>query len=240
MLLANVSIFCKFIFMMYLVVYLIASITTILAESVECNILMYISKVLLMPLLALYYHYYLHGNKGSKFIYLALFFSWLGDIFLMFPRDESSANAKILFICGLTSFLIGHINYILHFTSEVKSNFKKTILVTSPYLSFPFLLYIVILLRLLLPTLGDMKIPVIFYAVVIICMLLSAFNRKYFVNAVSYYFTLFGAVLFVISDSCIAINLFYNPFEQARVIIMITYVLAQLIIIKGMLEVKKY
>jgi uncharacterized membrane protein YhhN len=85
-----------------------------------------------------------------------------------------------------------------------------------------------------------MKIPVTIYAIVIIGMLLAAFNRKDFVNSVSYYFTLFGAFLFVISDSCIAVNLFYQPFESARMVIMITYILAQLIIIKGMLEVKKY
>lgn len=226
--------------MVYFILYLIAGITTIFAESAEYTLLMYVSKVLLMPLLAMYYRYYLHGKKGSNFIYLALFFSWLGDIFLMFPRDESSPNAKLLFISGLVSFLIGHINYINHFTSEVKSNFKQTILVKSPYLVLPYVLYIVVLLKLLYPTLGTMKIPVTIYAIVIIGMLLAAFNRKDFVNSVSYYFTLFGAFLFVISDSCIAVNLFYQPFESARMVIMITYILAQLIIIKGMLEVKKY
>jgi len=40
-------------------------------------------------------------------------------------------------------------------------------------------------------------------------------------------------VLFVISDSVLAINKFYQPFEAANVIIMLTYGLAQLFIVTG-------
>jgi len=137
--------------MLYLILYLIAGITTVFAENEEYRLLMYISKVMLMPLLALYYHYYLKGEKGSIFIYLALFFSWLGDIFLMFPRDESSPHAKLLFIAGLVSFLIGHINYIAYFFKEVKSKLKETIVIQSPYLLLPFLLFIIVFLKTLFP-----------------------------------------------------------------------------------------
>jgi uncharacterized membrane protein YhhN len=42
-----------------------------------------------------------------------------------------------------------------------------------------------------------------------------------------------GALLFVISDSVLAINKFYLPFDGAGVIIMLTYGLAQLFIVKG-------
>ena len=42
-----------------------------------------------------------------------------------------------------------------------------------------------------------------------------------------------GALLFVISDSVLAINKFYQPFEVAGVIIMLTYGLAQLFIVEG-------
>ena len=42
-----------------------------------------------------------------------------------------------------------------------------------------------------------------------------------------------GALLFVISDSVLAINKFYQPFKAADVIIMLTYGLAQLFIAKG-------
>jgi uncharacterized membrane protein YhhN len=42
-----------------------------------------------------------------------------------------------------------------------------------------------------------------------------------------------GALLFVISDSTLAINKFYKPFEMAGVIIMLTYGAAQFFIVKG-------
>jgi uncharacterized membrane protein YhhN len=42
-----------------------------------------------------------------------------------------------------------------------------------------------------------------------------------------------GALLFVISDSILAINKFYQPFEAAGVLIMLTYGLAQFFIVEG-------
>jgi uncharacterized membrane protein YhhN len=45
-----------------------------------------------------------------------------------------------------------------------------------------------------------------------------------------------GALLFVISDSVLAVNKFYQPFAFAPVLIMITYGLAQLFITQGAIE----
>jgi len=45
-----------------------------------------------------------------------------------------------------------------------------------------------------------------------------------------------GAGLFVISDSVLAINKFYQPFEAAGILIMLTYGLAQFFIIKGAIK----
>jgi len=45
-----------------------------------------------------------------------------------------------------------------------------------------------------------------------------------------------GALLFVISDSVLAINKFYQSFEMAGVIIMLTYGLAQLFIVQGAIK----
>lgn len=42
-----------------------------------------------------------------------------------------------------------------------------------------------------------------------------------------------GALLFIISDSVLAINRFYNQFEPAGLIVMLTYGLAQLLITDG-------
>ena len=212
--------------MIYLILYVISGIATIIAEHTELRMLMYASKVLLMPLLALYFYQQSKQIKNYMFIYLALFFSWWGD-------------AKLLFISGLNSFLIGHFNYIIHFIKEMKSITKVTVIVEKPYLVLPFLLFIFLFLRLMYPTLGTMKIPVTVYGIVITSMMLMAFNRKNIVNSTSFYLVFAGALLFVFSDSCIAVNLFYKPFELARMVIMSTYIIAQFLIIKGILKAEK-
>lgn len=226
--------------MVYIILYLINGFLTIYAENAEYRMLMYATKVMMMPLLAFYFYRESKAFKAYKFIYLALFFSWWGDMFLMIPRNEyTPPNAKLLFICGLVSFLIGHVNYIAHFLKEVKSKTKVSIVVEKPYLVLPFLLFIVIFLSVLYPSLGTMKIPVTVYGIVITSMLMAAFNRKDMVNSASFNLVFIGAVLFVFSDSCIAVNLFHKPFDLARIVIMSTYITAQLLIVQGILEARK-
>ncbi len=223
--------------MIYLILYFINGALTIFAEHQEFRMLMYVSKVLMMPFLAIYFYAETKKIKESRFIYLALFFSWWGDIFLMFPRSEyEPANAKLLFVCGLVSFLIAHINYIVYFYREIKDQPKVTIIIEKPYLIIPFLLLGSSLLILLYPTLGPMKLPVTVYTIVIISMLIMAFNRRNLVDPVSFTWVFIGALFFVFSDSCIAINLFYKPFASARAVIMATYIIAQFLIISGALK----
>ena len=223
--------------MIFLVLYFINAVLTVFAEQAEFRMVMYVSKVLLMPLLVLYLFSRTKKVKDFKFIYLALFFSWWGDIFLMFPRDETvPEKAKMLFIFGLISFLIAHINYIIYFVSEVKNKPKVTVIVEKPYLILFFILYGILFLRILYPGLGIMKLPVTIYGIIIISMLIAAFNRKNIVTDSSFYYVFAGAFIFLFSDSCIAINLFYQPFELARMVIMVTYIIAQYLIITGVIK----
>lgn len=228
--------------MLYLILYFINAVITIVAEHFEFRIGMYVSKVMLMPLMAIYFYSIVKEIKPFLLIYLALFFSWWGDIFLMFPREPGTANAKLLFICGLVSFLIAHVNYIFYFIKEVKDKPKVTVIVEKPFLVFPFLFYIVLFLYILYPSLAPvgMKVPVTVYALVIVTMLITAFNRKKLVPSGSFQYVFWGALLFVFSDSCIAVNVFYQPFEFARAIIMSTYILAQYLIINGVLLNSKH
>lgn len=224
---------------MIVFLYFLSGIITIAAEHLGNDMIKYLSKLLLMPLLMYFLYKESKEVKAYLFIYLALFFSWFGDIFLMFPRDESSSNAKWLFIGGLVSFLIAHLNYSIHFIKEIKSKPKASIIVENPYMVLPFVIFVVVLLRLLYPGLGSMKVPVTVYAIIITTMAMVAFNRKNIISKRSFYLVFSGAVLFVFSDACIAINLFYQPFELARMLIMSTYILAQYLIIKGILSAKE-
>ncbi len=104
------------------------------------------------------------------------------------------------------------------------------------YLAIPVILFGVVLLWYLSDGMGDMKIPVTLYCIVILTMLLAAINRKSKVNRQSYQYGLLGALLFVLSDTMIAINKFEEPFELARMAIMTAYITAQYFIAMGCLR----
>ena len=222
--------------MIILLLYLINTIATIYAENTELRMVQYGSKILLMPLLAIYLYSKVKNFSTYKLIYAALFFSWLGDIFLMFPRNGNDSSAKLLFIFGLISFLIAHINYSIYFINEIKDKTKVTLLVGKPYLILPFCVFGIVLLSILYPSLGVMKLPVTCYTIIIMLMAMTAFNRKNLVNSTSFLLVFIGALIFVVSDSCIAINVFYKPFEFARIAIMSTYTIAQFLIIYGVIK----
>jgi uncharacterized membrane protein YhhN len=92
------------------------------------------------------------------------------------------------------------------------------------------------LIWLLFPYLGSLKIPVIVYAAVICTMLLCSLHVFLKVKSPSNIFYLLGAASFVLSDSLLAFNKFYQPFPFAAVCIMLTYCAAQYGIVKGAIE----
>lgn len=58
--------------------------------------------------------------KTQKILLFALFFSWIGDVLLLFADKHS-----LYFIFGLVSFLIAHLAYIFLFHKQTKSNNNK-------------------------------------------------------------------------------------------------------------------
>ena len=154
-----------------------------------------------------------------------LLYSWAGDVALEFT--QSNAN---MFILGLIFFLLAHVMYLSVFITTPGEN---SILGKRVYLMIPVILFGSALVVFLYKDLGDMKIPVIIYAVVILLMLAGAINRIEKVKMKSYLMVLAGAILFVISDSTIAINKFSMPFKASDFVIMATYIAAQYLIITG-------
>ena len=138
-------------------------------------------------------------------------------------------KAEIYFLTGLASFLIAHIFYIVFFdrvrvNEKVRINFKLLGLVAMYYAGLIALLY---------SYLGDKTIPVLVYGIVISIMLMQAMHMLFIRNRKAGGPMMTGALLFVISDSVLAINKFYSPFEYAGILIMLTYGLAQLFISLG-------
>jgi len=188
--------------------------------------LRYIIKPLLMPLL-IFLFISLTASFTSplkKWIILALLFSWTGDVLLMFESTNSN-----FFIFGLVAFLIAHIFYILFYESIIrKEGFRKNY-----WWFIPVIIYYIALIYILSPDLGDMTWPVRIYGIVICYMLIQALQAGRIKDPGAATLMIGGAVLFISSDSILAINKFYEPFEFAGIAIMLTYGIAQLLITLG-------
>ncbi len=89
------------------------------------------------------------------------------------------------------------------------------------------------LFYVLYPNLKSFTIPVILYVIVISLMAIFALNRKNRVTPSSFKLIFLGAVLFVISDSFIALNKFLIQIPYNGVWVMLTYMLAQYLIAEG-------
>jgi len=188
-------------------------------------------KALIIPILIWMYLRFISGGRGNAFhrtILFALVFSWIGDVTL-----QLTSFSEDFFLVGLASFLVAQLLYLLAFFSTRGPNY---LFFRRVYLILPVLLYGVFLIWFLGEGLGDMKLPVTVYAVVILTMLLAAMNRKEKVNPLSYQLVLIGAMLFVLSDSMIALNKFKQSFELARIAIMSSYITAQYLITLGCLR----
>jgi uncharacterized membrane protein YhhN len=190
-------------------------------------------KVLLMPVLAFYLWNRIEGNsKNNLFLLsiLALAFSYAGDIILMIP-----SNNPLFFIGGLVSFLVAHLFYTKLFTTI--SPLSKNIIKKNPIWIMGIILFLTAFLSYLVPKIdASLKIPVIAYALIICTMLISTLNLKEKIGIRPHNMIVAGAILFVLSDSILAINKFDPTFRGMtfmHALVMITYISAQGFIIHG-------
>lgn len=202
------------------------------ATLMEASLVHRFSKPFLMPTLIGYYVFSRQLKDFSIIFLLALFFSWAGDVFLMFQQADSS-----FFIYGLTSFLIAHACYIFAYRQHRSDDSIHALQgLHRVRFAFPLLLAGTGLVVILYPHLGDMKWPVLVYALVITLMALSALFRYGRTTMKSFALVFGGSILFMISDSLLAINKFIEPVALADFWIMLTYMAAQFLIVTGILH----
>ncbi|MCH6234102.1 lysoplasmalogenase [Cognataquiflexum rubidum] len=168
------------------------------------------------------------GTILRKSMSAALIFCWMGDVLLMFPD---------MFLYGLGAFLMAHICYIIGFKMAQtnpfaigKVDFVRLLLINLPiYIAASFVYF------LINPGLGSIKVPVVIYLIVIVLMVTTARERYGKTNAVSFWQVFIGGAFFMVSDGVLAINRFYQSFPESGVIVMGTYIIAQFLIVKGIL-----
>jgi uncharacterized membrane protein YhhN len=169
----------------------------------------------------------------KKWLLAALLFSWIGDCILLFAD-----KGELYFIFGLAAFLIAHILFIVLFTKQNSTiiSFKKPLF----WVGFVCAtVYLAGILSLLLPGLGNLRFPVIAYALTITIMLKTALKGSFDWKGNSKYIVLFGAIFFVASDSILAIDKFHSPIPLASFWIMLTYLIAQFSITDGILKLNQ-
>lgn len=188
----------------------------------EHTILIGITKGLLLFSLMAYFYSETKPLKGLGKAFLSgMLFSFIGDIF-MFLGDG------VYFITGLISFLVAHLFYIYSFFGQGKNFVRK-----NPIFIVPVLLYVVGFLIFSWSSLNELKVPVTLYALVLGGMVLASINRYKAVNQKAFTIGIWGAILFVISDSLLAMNKFVLEFSYASLLIMATYGMAQYFLLRS-------
>lgn len=168
---------------------------------------------------------------------LALAFSFVGDVLLLFPDK--------LFIFGMLAFLIAHVMYILGFTIGQSMPIQKETL----YILLAVGVAAAVVLSYVLKGLHEkpghrkMLIPVIAYSIAIGLMLISALlnliRPEWRVEGIAglpaAIFTAVGAAFFFVSDAMLASRNFVRRFTHDDFMIMSTYHIGQIVLAAGAL-----
>jgi len=150
---------------------------------------------------------------------LGLVFSAVGDILL-------ELKTKDFFLFGLVAFLIAQVFYILAFTARTDGRLIVKPLVGAASYLYAFGLYAVLHPRIA----PSMRLPCFAYALALATMCYTAgcgVSSPWSQATKSQRWALVGGILFVISDSILAIAKFYGPFVLARTLNMSTYYASQ-------------
>ena len=166
------------------------------------------------------------GNRDLKkywnYTLVALIFCLAGDTLLMFEEK---------FVFGLGAFLIGHIFFTLSFISiDGFKNYRIPFILMAAFgVAYYWFLY---------PHLEAMAIPVLAYVVFIIIMSWQGAGLFLWKKERGFRMIMIGALLFMLSDSLIALNKFVIPFAYSGVAILSTYWTAIALLANASSEVK--
>ncbi len=196
----------------------------------EMSTLRVITKLLLLPILM----FYLAAEPGkiSPVVYIGLFCSFMGDLLL-------TRSGELFFLLGMLAFIGTHLCNIFFFYRLQKGH---------PGKPMNLVLALVVLACisggvyfLLTDQLGAFRIPILVYMSIISLMAVMA--TQTLVNPVfiqtSIRFFIPGAALFVLSDGLLALNKFLLHAGSIDIAVMLTYGMAQYLLVKGFVAVKK-
>lgn len=219
----------------FLGLFLLFSLANLLAMITASSGDNYLTKPFLMIWLGWYAYAKLKplAIATSKWLVAGLGFSFLGDTFLLFADGRPSGG--LFFLLGLGSFLLTHVAYWLAFHYWPHQQSGK--LSRQPWLVVPFILYWALMIWVLWPLPDGMAIAILIYSAVIMIMAAKALHIGPNLFPGDQLMLLVGAILFVLSDSLIALSRFTELLPTSSIAtgwaIMITYLSGQLLIVMG-------
>jgi uncharacterized membrane protein YhhN len=212
--------------------YFLMTLVHLSSKAIEWEELGNSSKIILIPWLIGFVYFTQNSSPSSikSLLIGALVFSWIGDTLLIGGDQDEH-----LFIGGLIAFLIAHVCYIIIFTLlsngvEPISKFKKWSMILIP-------VYLSGMLYYLHPLVFKSLFPAIaVYALAISLMAFTAIGALSRPLQQFHKYIFMGVVLFLMSDSILAINKFGNldmSTNLAGFYIMSTYCAAQAMLTLG-------
>lgn len=148
---------------------------------------------------------------------LGLVLSAIGDVLLAMDG---------LFVQGLAAFLLAQVTYTVLFVTQRRWQPRRL-----PWAAL-ILLYALVCTLVIVPAAGDMQLPVTVYMIAISLMAITAGFR----NDQQFLWVATGALIFMVSDTLIAVGRFVTPFEYSGIAVMSTYYLAQWLICVGIVR----
>lgn len=223
-----------------LFLYLFLSLLNLYAEQRQSEALVFFSKPLLLTVLSLWFYLTMRPLRARRFrlILVGLIFSIGGDVLLMFV--ENGPKSEDFFLLGLGSFLLAQLCYLLGFSSFPGA--RNGAVAQNPARAWPFLIYLIAIMGILWNHIPPpMRLPVGLYSIAIVGMAISAYNLRSLLSRSVFITLMAGVLLFVLSDSLIALNKFMENsvrLPYPRILIMATYLAGQYLIASGVTKTK--
>lgn len=212
-------------------IYILVLMLHLFAQLLGYTSIQYGSKLILLPLLMLYFYvqpFFATAAKSKYLILFGLFGSFLGDAFLL---------SEAYFIPGMIAFMTTHIFNILFFHPlKPKMGESKTKLHVSILLLAVFCAFVYFFLK---DAMGALIYPILVYMLLIstsaIYTVRASLNAK--ATTIANLFWTPGMLFFIASDAVLAFNKFYwstqSPIDHIGLVTMATYGIAQLLLVKG-------
>jgi hypothetical protein len=212
-------------------IYMLILMLHLFAQLLGYTSLQYGSKLVLLPLLMLFFYvqpFFETAPKTKYLILLGLFGSFLGDAFLL---------SEAYFIPGMIAFMTTHIFNILFFHPLKPTDGK----LKSKYFIAMFLLtaFCVFVYGFLKDAMGALIYPILVYMILISTSALYTVRASLNANAnkIADLFWTPGMLFFIASDAVLAFNKFYwssqSPIDNIGLVTMATYGIAQMLLVKG-------